>query len=376
MPLVNYFPKKSAGLREKRYPLTLVTCDSCGLAQVDYIVSPKDIFLHYYYVTGASQPLVDQLKELASDTLKRFTLTNKHHVLDIGSNDGTLLSNFAKRHIGVLGVEPSRYLARVADRRGVPTIKGFFTRKMAHKIVRRYGQFDLVFVTHVLANIVDIRDFFHGLNDVVASDGVCIIEVGYLGSMLEKGQFDAIYHEHYSYFSLTALARICADHGFSLIDATFPSTQGGSLRIYIKHSEAVKHPFTMHEHISKSDFAGFAKKVDVFRDEFNKIFASYKGKTIVGFGAPAKCITLLSYCNIQSGAIAYIVDSTPVKQGRVLPYIGVPVVPESHMKKKKPDVVVLLAWNYQEAILPRLKRILPRGTPVVIPFPSLKVKKT
>jgi SAM-dependent methyltransferase len=371
IPLVNYFPKPSEVNREKRYPLNFCVCASCGLAQIDYIVPASDIFTHYHYMTGASAPLIDELGKLAESVIKRLNLTPKHHVLDIGSNDGTLLSFFAKKGIGVLGVEPSRVMGRIAERRGVRTVKTFFSQKVAHKIARQYGQFDVIFATHTLANIIDLSDFFRGVGEVLAPTGEMIIEVGYLKTMLEKGQFDAIYHEHYSYFSLTSLSRILVDHGLTIVEAMFPPAQGGSLRIVVKHSSEVAHPMRISEDIQEKDYELFAKRITEFRSAFLTLLTTYKGKSIVGFGAPAKSVILLNYCNIGEHLFSYIVDSTEVKQGRVLPGIHIPIVRESVLKEEQPDVIVMLAWNYHDQIISKLEKLLIRKTMVIIPFPKL-----
>jgi cyclopropane fatty-acyl-phospholipid synthase-like methyltransferase len=372
LPLVNYFPKSSEIDREKRYPLNFCVCTACGLAQLDYIVPVKDIFTHYHYTTGASGPLIEGLRKFAESTIQRLQLTPSHHVLDIGSNDGTLLSFIAKKGIGTLGVEPSRAMGRIAEGRGVKTIKTFFNEKIAHKIARQYGQFDVIFVTHTLANIIDLSDFFRGVKEVLAPQGELIIEVGYLLSMLEKGQFDAIYHEHYSYFSLISLSRILTDHGFTIIDAAFPPAQGGSLRVVVKHAEEVVHPMKISENIQEKDFVSFAKQVEQFRNNFQALIKLYKGKKIVGFGAPAKSVTLINFCNIEKDLFSFITDSTSAKHGRVLPGIHIPIMSEAALKVHLADVIVILAWNYQDEILNKLTRLLEKKTTVIIPFPKLR----
>lgn len=375
LPLVNYFPKPEEAHKEKRYPLNFVVCAGCGLAQVDYIVPAADIFGRYYYTTGASKPLVKELGELADGSIQRFQLTPRQRVLDIGSNDGTLLGFFQKKGVGALGVEPSRMLARIAKRRGVPTVASFFNRKIARKIKRQYGQFDVIFATHVLANIIDLSDFLHGVTDVLAPDGAFIVEVGYLGTMLARGQFDSIYHEHYSYFSLAVIARIFADNGLTVVEASFPAAQGGSLRVVALHTSEVskEHTIVIDESIRMGDYEAFASKAENVRGELRRIMGAYKGKTVVGFGAPAKAVTLLTYCGIGSDLISYIVDSTPAKQGRVLPGLHIPIEKESALKRRKPDVVVILAWNYQDAIVGKLKKLLMRKTTVIVPFPELRI---
>lgn len=373
LPLVNYFPKLSEAGKEKRYPLNFCVCTSCGLAQIDYIVNARDIFTHYHYTTGASTPLVEELGKLAQSTIQRLHLTSKHHVLDIGSNDGTLLSFFAKKGIGVLGVEPSRAMGRIAEGRGVKTIKTFFNETVARKIVRQYGQFDVIFATHTLANIIDLSDFFRGVGEVLAPTGELIIEVADLATMLEKGQFDAIYHEHYSYFSLITLSRILADHGLTIVNASFPSAQGGSLRVVVRHTEEGAHPMKISENIRGEDYESFARQVKQYRNEFTAMLNSYKGKKIVGFGAPAKSVTLLNFCNIDEYLFSYIVDSTSAKHGRILPGLHIPIMSEKMLKSHPADIIIILAWNYKEAILRKLKK-LQKNTPVIIvPFPKLTV---
>ena len=375
LPLVNYFPKKNEVMREKRYPLGLAVCEKCGLTQVNYLVPPKDIFLYYHYTTGASAPLIDKLTKLAAEATSRYHLTSKSRVVDIGSNDGTLLSAFKKRGIGVLGVEPARNLARTAEDRGIPTVKAFFSWRLAKKIRRRYGQFDGIFATHVLANVFDLADFMRGIKELLAPDGVCIIEVGYLGSMLEKAQFDAIYHEHYSYFSVRSLTTILADAGLTVVSASFLDAQGGSLCIVARHAGRNTQPIEIKEQGTGLDYSGFTKRVAQFRSNFLTLMRSFKGKTVVGFGAPAKAVTLLSYCGLGANDIVCIVDSTPVKQGRVLPGVHIPIVKESVLKTMKPDVVVVLAWNYQQEVMRKLRRLVAKKTVIVLPFPTLEAKR-
>jgi SAM-dependent methyltransferase len=371
IPLVNYFPKSSEVKKEKKYPLTFVLCESCGLAQIDYIVPSKDIFTKYHYTTGASQPLVEQLSALAIWAVKQFHLTSKHRVLDIGSNDGTLLSYFAPKKIGILGIEPSSMLARLARDRGIPCVNAFFTTQTAGRIKAQWGQFDAIFATHVLANIVDLRDFLGGIVHLMAPGGVFVVEVGYVGDMLKKGQFDAIYHEHYSYFSLASLKRIFHDNGLSLVDVSYPQAQGGSLRVVAKRTAEVKKQITVRERISLAHYRAFASSAHTFRRALQEMMKSYKGKIVVGFGAPAKSVTLLSYCGLGKGDISYIVDSTKAKQGRVLPGLHIPIKKEETLRKHHIDVIIVLAWNYQKEIIAKLQTRIPRNIPVIVPFPKL-----
>jgi SAM-dependent methyltransferase len=372
MPLVNYFPKPSEISKEKTYPLDFCVCPSCGLAQLGESIPPDKIFKTYHYITGASKPLITQLQLLASSIQKKCKLTHHARVLDVGSNDGTLLFAFKRLGIQGIGIEPASDIASLARKRGITTINAFFSDKEAKRIVHRFGQFEVITATHVLANIVDIHDFLRGIGRLLTPDGVFVVEVGSLEEMLANGQFDAIYHEHYSYFSLDSLSRILADYGFSVVDSSFPSAQGGSLRIMALRTLEVRKKYLRYRRITNSDYAKFTQNVAQFRSEFRGMLRQHKGKTIVGFGAPAKAVTLLNYCGIGLETIQAIVDSTPVKQGRLIPGVHIPIYPEERLARMKSDVVVILAWNYQEEIMKKLTQLMKKNIPVIVPFPKLE----
>lgn len=373
IPLVNYFPNAREAAKQKRYPLNFAICPSCGLGQIDTIVPREDVFVNYHYATGASEPLVNELSELAAQLVKTYHLNTRSAVLDVGSNDGTLLSFFAKKNIPVIGIEPSKTLAGVALSRGVPTVCGFFSEKTAGSLVKKYGQFDLVCATHVLANIPDIKDFFKGISTVLKTDGIALIEVADMDIMLKTGQFDAIYHEHYSYFSGKTISEIARDAGFIVVDFSRPDTQGGSIRIHLKKQVSGVKQKAIRQKTSKITTAAFGKKVTQYTRDFAELLAQNKGKIIAGYGAPAKAVTLLHACNISKDAISYIVDTTVQKQGRLLPGILIPIVDDSELSKNPPDVIILFAWNYADAILVKLKRLLKKPTLCIIPFPKLKI---
>ncbi len=372
IPLVNYFPKSSDSSNEKRYPLRLVMCNSCGLLQLDELVPASDIFSTYHYVTGASAPLVKELSDLSNTLIKTYKLTSLHQVLDIGSNDGTLLSFFHAKGIKSIGIEPSRALATISKKRSVETICGFFSQKTANQLTKKYGQFDVITATHVLANIIDLSDFFRGVSGALAPGGVYIAEVADAEVMIKKGQFDAMYHEHYSYFTLRVLKRIAYDHGLKVIASTRSSVQGGAIRVVMSRSlvKATRLPHTV---ISPEKITRFRTLLEVFKTEFQALLAQYKGKTIVGFGAPAKSVTLASYLGLSVHEIAYIVDSTELKQGRLHPGTAIPIMPENYLLQNPPDVIILFSWNYSKSILEKLRKLLKKPTACIIPFPKLRV---
>lgn len=352
MPIVNYFPVRGEAGGEKRYPLTLCICTSCGLAQVKETIAPEKLFRRYHYITGACLPLVRDLHQFAGNYRAR-------NVLDIGSNDGTLLSEFQKQGSVVLGVEPAAVEAHV------PTIHDFFSCTLARTIKKTHGTFDVVTAMHVLANIPNLGDFLHGVQEVLSDNGTFIIEVGSLEDMVKYSQFDSIYHEHYSYFSKNTLTSILAGSGFRIVKIEKIQTQGGSWRVTaVKGKTMIKNVVsgTFNIHVS-----AFRKKLRTL------IQKDYKGKTVVGFGAPAKGVTLLNYCGLGPKDIACVVDSTPQKQGRLVPGVRIPVYAEEKLAQIRPDAILVLSWNYREEIVRKIKKLVTRPVSVIMPFPKLEV---
>lgn len=356
MPIVNYFPKSTEVKHENRYPLTLCVCRACGLAQVKETISPTILFRRYHYVTGASGPLVHDLRQFA----------HKHQarkVLDIGSNDGTLLTEFQKHGSVVLGVEPATSI-----KTRVPTIHDFFSYTLAKKIKKTHGTFDLITATHVLANIPDLHDFLRGVKEVLSARGTFIVEVGSLEDMMTYGQFDSIYHEHYSYFSKYTLSTILADAGFRAVNTQKLKTQGGSIRVTAVKGHALP---LAHK---PEDFQPFTAKMNIFRTSLRSIIkGDFRGKTVVGFGAPAKGVTLLNYCGLGVRDIAFVVDSTVQKQGRLVPGVHIPVYAEEKLAQIRPDAILILSWNYRDEILRKIKKQVKRTVAVITPFPILFV---
>lgn len=377
MPIVNYFPAKEELPQEKKYPLQVWICKSCSLVQLCPVIPAVQTFRKYHYASGASAPLVAHLNSLAKQCANLLSKKNAK-VLDIGCNDGWFLASMRERGFFTLGVDPAVDVVQLARSKGVEVINEFFTKALAGKIKKTHGVFDLIVMTHTLANIIDIKDFFTGVATVISADGVLVIEVGSLEEMVRTTQFDAIYHEHYSYFSLTSLRSILDTYGFSIYKTEQLPIQGGSIRVYARR-EVRRTMYEGHnlqprsENVTLREMREFAKSVREYRKEFRKLFASLKGRRIVGFGAPAKGVTLMNYCNISRN-VAYIIDSTLYKQGRFLPGIGVPVLAEEYLwQDTSPDYVVLLAWNYQKELIEKLRKKLPSTVRVIIPFPKLRV---
>lgn len=367
-PVVNYFPNESEIKKEKKYPLELCICRNCGLAQLNFILDPKKIFQKYHYLSSVSKPLVKHLHNLASDAIKKFNLTNSSKILDIGSNDGVLLEEFKKKHIEAVGVEPSFNCSEISTKKGFRVYENFFDQKLAKKIYQDYGGFDLIAITHTLANIVDLNDFMRGVKLLLKKNGVLVIEVGSLKKMLSDFKFDSIYHEHYSYFSFETLSKLLAKHNLTIIYSKNNLFHGGSLRVFAVHKEINTKASKSLGEVVPSDYKKFVSQIKIRKTKLQNLFSSLEGSLIVGYGAPAKSVTLLNYLSLRSDQISFIVDSTPYKQGRFLPGAHIPVFPEEHLNKVKVDYIFLLAWNYKDEILKKIKSLVKKPVKVILPF--------
>lgn len=364
IPLVNSFPTLQQADRVKRYPLDLYFCPSCGLGQTGVTIRPAAIFSEYHYRSAASKPLVNHLSLLA----KKMRSYAPASVLDIGCNDGTLLSFIAPTGVRVLGVEPARAIASIARRRGIPVITDFFGERCAGAIKKTYGTFDIVTVTHALANIPDLADFFRGVQAVLAPRGTLILEVASFDDMCKTGAVDSVYHEHYWYFSRTSLRRVLGDAGFFLARIQHVSSQGGSLLVEAR-SGIAKRIRTVRQ-------TAPIIRADRIRQRLLETMRRYRQKTVVGFGAPAKAVTLINWLTLTHHDIAFVVDATPEKHGKVVPGTTIPVYPEDYLVGKHVDAVMVFSWNYRSEILRKLSRLVPRGTHIIIPFPKHTVVKS
>lgn len=360
MPLANVFTAKKMAAR---YPLELCQCTGCGLIQLGYIVPPGKIFPRYRYVSGASEPLVSYLTTLAAQCIKTCHLTKKSTVLDIGANDGTFLRAFGNRVLRGVGVDP----APVGTYAGVERL--FFTKKSALKLRRTYGTFDLVSATHTLANIVDLHDFMEGVSLLLAPMGTFVVEVGCADTVVKEGYFDSVYHEHYSYFSPETLRLLLSMHGFTTSKVERLSMQGGSLRVWAKRG-VVKQKTP--KKFPQIDARAFKKSMETYNKDLRRTLAPYKGKTVIGFGAPAKAITLV-YAAKLALYISAFVDSTTVKQGHVFAGTDIHIYPETYLHTHAADAIILFSWNYAGTILPKIKKLAAGRPAIIIPFPQLNI---
>ena len=384
MPLANRFlGEEQLDMDEARYPLAACFCGACGLVQLEYVVAPEIMFKEYLYLTGASEPAKLHFTQLAEEVSKKFKLSPGSLVIDIGSNDGTLLQAFQKLNMRSLGVEPAGNIAALANSRGIETVSAFFTSKLARELFAERGPAKVITAANVFAHIYDLSDVLHGVNHLLADDGIFVVEVPYLVDLIEKLEFDTIYHEHLFYFALRPLVTLFARSKMNIIEVNRISHAGGSIRMYVQKSAPIPSPSVSallqleadRGLYSKETYYGFAREVGRTREALLSLLHSLKAKgaSIAGYGAAAKGNVLLNYCGIGTEVLDYIVDTTPFKQGSYSPGMHIPVFPESHFHKFPPDYALLLAWNYADAILAKEKDYRQAGGRFILPVPKPQI---
>ncbi len=385
-PLSNrYLTRSELTHMEPFYPLRVFFCPECYLVQLEEFESPEAIFGDYAYFSSYSDSWLEHARRYVENMVQRFELNERSRVVEIASNDGYLLRNFVQRGIPSLGVEPARNVAEVAREAGIPTLSKFFGRATAQEIVDEGGHADLVIGNNVLAHVPDLNDFVGGLSILLAPDGVLTMEFPHLERLLEENQFDTIYHEHFSYFSLLAVEQVFAQKGMTVWDVEELPTHGGSLRIYVSHSSAGREvtqrvqDLRQHEQCAGLRDAGtydaFARRVEAMKRDFLDFFikAKREGKQVVGYGAPAKGNTMLNYCGIRSDFMDYTVDRSPHKQNHFLPGSHIPIRHPDTISETKPDYVCILPWNLKDEVRQQLSGISAWGGMFVVLIPVVDV---
>ncbi len=374
------------GVEEPMFPLRVYVCGNCYLAQLADFRRPETMFRSdYAYYSSYSGSWMYHAKRYVEMVSERFGLNKDSFVVEVASNDGYLLRNFVANGVPCLGVDPAENCAERAKRHGVETIVDFFGADLAKQLAAERGHADLVLGNNVLAHVPDINSFVAGLREMVSPDGVITLEFPHLARLLEYTQFDTIYDEHYSYLSLGAVSRIFETQGLDVFDVEELPTHGGSLRVFGQRagagrpaSAAVTGVLEAESRMgldSKGLYESFQAKVNKIRDDFLDLVQREKadGKKIAAFGAAAKGNTFLNYCGVGFETIDFVVDDTPVKQGRFLPGSHIPVVPEDVLKHEKPDLVVILAWNFAPELTKRLSYIAEWGGQVATAIPEIRV---
>jgi novobiocin biosynthesis protein NovU/D-mycarose 3-C-methyltransferase len=383
-PLANSFVQPQAGSRgELRVPLEVMRCERCGLVQLTVVVDPEVLFRDYAYATSASAPMRGHFDDLARDLVARFAPADSL-VVDVGSNDGLLLRALAARGARAVGIEPAANLAATAKADGLETWNEFFGIPVAERLRTERGPAKVVVGNNVLAHIAGLPGVAHALDALLDDDGVFVAEVPYLFDLLDHVEYDTIYHEHLSYFHLAPLATLFAQVGMELFDVARLPTHGGSVRIYA--GRAARHPSThalrdllAYEAERLTDAAGvfatFAGRVNAQRRALRALLADLRSRRVrlAGYGATAKGNTMLNYCGIGPETLAYVADTTPYKQGLLTPGTHIPVRPESAIDEERTEVMLLLAWNYADAILRRMTTYTARGGRFIHPIPLPRI---
>jgi SAM-dependent methyltransferase len=372
--------------QEKRYPLRAKVCESCKLVQVDYDVAPQELFGNYVYFSSYSDEWLAHAKAYCEMARRRFGLGARSLVVELASNDGYLLRNFIEMGVPVLGIDPSGSVAAAAEKIGVPTLVEFFGEGLAKKLLAGGRQADLIIANNVLAHVPLLNDFVAGIALLLKDKGTVTIEFPHLLELIEHVEFDTIYHEHYSYFSLYALEQVFSRHGLRLYDAERLSTHGGSLRIYASHSKRVDledSPLLRELRAAESaagladlpTYLRFAERVENCRHSLLAFLAAAKcdGKTVAAYGAAAKGNTLLNFCGVTPADISVVADRNPHKQSKFLPGTHIPVVSPQALLEARPDYVLILPWNLQAEIREQLQLIRTWGGRFVTPVPVVHI---
>jgi len=381
-PLANAFLRDASEFAaERRYPLDVYFCEGCSLVQLLDVIDPEVLFRDYIYVTGTSTTIAEHNRRYAQTVVERVPVRPHDLVVEVASNDGSLLRCFQPYGVRTVGVEPAANIAAMARAGGVETLAEFFDLELARTLRQQRGAAKAVIGNNVLAHVDDTRGFLSGFRELLARDGLAIVEVPYLGELVDRKEYDTVYHEHLCYFSVTTLMRLCDAVGLSVRRIDPVPVHGGSIRMYAGLAETfgAHAPAVVAESDSErqrgltslATFEQLAADVRAGRSELVTLLRrlNAEGRSMAGYGAPAKGNTLLNYCGITTEEIPWTVDRNPLKVGRFTPGAHIPVLPVETLRERQPDYVLILAWNFADEIMAQQSEYHARGGRFILPIP-------
>lgn len=382
-----YLTEQTLHAPEKWFPLRVLVCEQCWLAQTEDFAQANELFdAEYAYFSGFSSSWLMHSERYVADMVARFNLTAESHVVEVAANDGYLLQYVKARNIPCTGVEPTASTAAAARAKGIPIVEDFFGVRLAQDLAAQGKQADLTAANNVLAHVPDINDFVAGFAKVLKPQGVSTFEFPHLLKLVAENQFDTIYHEHFSYLSLAAVNRIFSANGLTVFDVEEHSTHGGSLRVFAQRSDTGQQPRSarVDEMLQREAqagmlradyYTGFQAKTDQVKNDFLAFLleAKRQGKTVAAYGAAAKGNTLMNYAGIRPDLIQFVADRNPAKQGKYMPGSRIPILDEEKLQAAKPDFVIILPWNLKEEVMGQLACIQNWGGKFVIAVPKLEV---
>ena len=387
-PMANSFLKPTdLNTAEPRYPLCSYVCSNCFLVQLDEFEKPQEIFSDYAYFSSFSTTWLDHVEEFVNQLINQFKIDKEKYVIEIASNDGYLLQHFKKKGIPILGIEPAKNIAGDAESKGIPTINKFFGMDTAQELVQNGQKADFLIAFNVMPHVPNLIDFVNGLKMILNNDGILIIQFSaYLLKLIELNEFDMIYHEHFSYFSLGTLKKIFAELKLKIVDVEELSIHGGSLRLYIIHEKNNSYQKSMRVDqllekekqfglLKTSTYDNFTKNIQNVKEDICNFFAEARkeNKKIVCYGAPAKGNTLLNFCGIGKDFIEYTVDKNPHKQELFLPGTHIPIYSPEKVLSTKPDYLLILPWNLKDEIIEQMSFIRDWNGKFVVLMPKIEI---
>jgi hypothetical protein len=378
-PLSNAYLTEEQLLQPETYhPLVVYVCSKCQLVQLPAHASPETIFgREYLYFSGYSKAWVEHTERFACDAIKRFALAGDSFIVEVASNDGTMLQHFKKRDVPVLGVEPAPNVAKIANDAGIPTRCEFFGQRVANEIVSTHGPADLLFAANVIAHVPDLHDFLAGVKTVIGLTGTAVFEFPHLLNLIERTEFDTIYHEHFSYFSMLSLEVALERHELVIVDVEDLPTHGGSLRVYVHATDDAPRVMSVRtdalrlrecaaslNDITRWMCADFQREAEYIKNALLIFLLDRRAyrQLVAGFGAPAKANTLFNYAGIRRDLVSFVVDDNPHKQGRFMPGSRIPIWGPDAFTTAAPDAVLILPWNLMGSLKPKVTELAPNAS--------------